>query len=49
MYNVIVLLRCVRAVRPNKKISVFRATGLEKLGRVRTQIFFSEKEMLFYA
>ena len=27
-------------IRPNKKISVFRVTGLKILGRVGTQVFF---------
>ena len=29
-------------IRPNKKISVFRVTGLKILGRVGTHIFFLE-------
>ena len=28
-------------IRPNKKISVFRVTGLNSLGRVGTHIFFN--------
>ena len=39
--------------RPNKKISVFRVTGLKILGRVGTHIFliiiFSWKKKFFYA
>ena len=39
--------------RPNKKISVFRVTGLKILGRVRTHIFliifFLEKNIILYA
>ena len=30
---------CVSFVRPNKKISVFRVTGLKILGRVGTHFF----------
>ena len=30
-----------KLVRPNKKISVFRETGLKILGRVGTHIFFN--------
>ena len=40
-------------LRPNKKISVFRVTGLKILDRVGTHtfnlIFFLEKNILFYA
>ena len=41
----------INVLRPNKKISVFRITGLEILGRVGTQIFiylfFSGKKIIF--
>ena len=30
-------------IRPNKEISVFRVTGMKRLGRVGTHIFFSGK------
>ena len=30
-----------KALRPNKKISVFRVTGRKILGRVGTHIFFN--------
>ena len=30
---------CPRLIRPNKKISVFRVTGIKILGRVGTHIF----------
>ena len=35
MYNISAI-----KIRPNKKISVFRVTGLKILGRVSTHIFF---------
>ena len=38
-------------IRPNKKISVFPATGLKLLGRVGTHIlfyFFSSKNLQLY-
>ena len=38
-------------IRPNNKISVFRVTGLNILGRVGTQIFFifvSGKNIVLY-
>ena len=40
-------VKCVQncQIRPNKNISVFRVTGLKILGRVASQIFFSEKDI----
>ena len=35
-------------IRPNKKISVFRLTGLKILGRVGSHIFFQEKNYFMH-
>ena len=40
MKQEIVGIPCQFLIRPNKKISLFRETGLKILGRVSTHIFF---------
>ena len=47
----LILNSCTDPIRPNKKISVFRVTGLKILGRVGKQVvfflvFFSRKNII---
>ena len=41
MFMWVLIAKLVFCLRPNKKISVFRVTGLKILGRVGTHFFFN--------